>query len=53
MLKNTYVRIAIFIVLVLILYYLVITLSRSVAGADDARMPLVGSERLEDAGERR
>jgi len=38
MLKNVYVRIAVIIVLVIILFYLVITLARSVATADDSPM---------------
>lgn len=49
MLKNTYVRIAVAIVAVILLYYLVVTLGRSAAGADDARMSLGGSEWLERA----
>lgn len=49
MLKNTYVRIALVIVLVIILYYLVITLARSTAGADDSQVPLGESVHLEDA----
>lgn len=47
-LKNTYVRIAFIIVLVILLYYLVITLARSVATGGDAQMPPAGSERLGD-----
>ena len=49
MLNNTYVRIALIIVLVIILYYLVTTLARSVATGDDARVPLESSEPLADA----
>ena len=48
MLKNPYVRVALFIVLVIILYYLVITLARSVATAGDAQLLPGGSERLEN-----
>jgi hypothetical protein len=48
-LNNTYVRIAIFVVLVIFLFYLVIALGRSAAAAEEERRPLVESERLEDA----
>ena len=44
MLKNTCVRIAVILLLLIPLYYLVITLSRGVAGADGAWRPLEGSE---------
>lgn len=49
MLNNNYVRIALFIVLVVVLYWLVITLARNEAGADD--MPMISgvSGHLEDA----
>jgi hypothetical protein len=48
-LSNTYVRIAIFVVLVILLFYLVIALGRSAAAAEEERRPLAESERLEDA----
>jgi hypothetical protein len=40
MLKNIYVRVAIIIVLVILLYYLVITLGRSTAEAFDGQTPI-------------
>ena len=49
MLRNIYVRIAIFVVLAILLFYLVITLGRSTAEEEEAGSPPAESERLEDA----
>jgi hypothetical protein len=51
--SNRYVRIAIIVVLVIVLYYLVIALGRGVSGADDTQVSSAASGRLADAGERR
>jgi hypothetical protein len=53
MLKNVYVRIAVIIVLVILLYYLIIALARGTAGTDAPGIPPEGSATGASAAETR